>query len=675
MKVFISYSWDNEEHEKWIVSLANELRNYGIEANCDHFLKVNNINKMMVEEIKNSDKIIVVVTKGYFNKANEFKGGVGFESELILDYVKNYPEKIVVIKREECDMPFHLKGFYYINLINPTEEKVEELVRVIKNIPKYEAVEVAEKKIVSTIKVSGLFNKSEKDKKDFDILEFNLPSKVNNKKNNYSIFEELEYIKPEVPTLDTLNSNQETAEDYSEKAKILDDVFKSFKIGAKVAAITVGVSIVRFEIQLLKGVSINQLLKIEKDLEIALASNGHIRIEHILGTNLIGIEMPVFSKNLTNTDGIFNSDEFLARSKLSFILGKDISGKDIIKDLTKLPHLLIGGSTGSGKSNFLNIIITSIITKASPEDVKLILIDPKVVEFDIYNELPHLLTSKVIVNMENAILVLEWVAEEIERRFELFSKSRCKDIVEYNNLIEKLPYIVIIIDELADLMAFKKKELENIVVKIAQLSRAAGIHMVVATQRPNVNVLSGLVKANFSSRAAFKVASIWDSQTILDRKGAEKLSGFGDMLFLSADMSQPVRIQCPYISLDEIKNIIKKSKTHLNSRLKSSAKNPITENSLSMFLENRQESKIKNIIEDGIIEDDSLLLDVLKFLIEKNQISISLIQRKFKLGFARAAKIVDCLEQRGFISSFGNGPRQILISTEEFNKKFGALKE
>lgn len=466
----------------------------------------------------------------------------------------------------------------------------------------------------------------------------------------------------------------------NEKGMILVDTLKTFGIGATLLNITVGPAVTRYELRPDIGVKISKILSLENDLQLALAASS-LKIEApIPGKAAIGIEIANEKSTGVLLGDIIASPEFRnAESKLTVAIGKDISGKNIITDLRKMPHLLIAGATGSGKSVCVNSIITSLIYKSSPEDVRMIMVDPKVVELQVYDGIPHLLIP-VVTNMKKAAGALSWAVSEMTRRYNLIQEKRVRDIESYNQAIKmeqsrqsvsvdgdtnaeeskKLPYIVIIIDEFADLMMVASKEVENSIMRIAQLARACGIYLVIATQRPSVNVISGSIKTNVPSRISFAVSSGTDSQVVLDRRGAEKLLGHGDMLYFPQGIPEPVRVQGAYVSEDEVLetvNYIKDDTMEYDENIEKSIENgPISESTGSA---------------DGD-EKDERFVEIGRFIVERQEASIGMIQRKFAMGFNRAARIIDQLESEGVISrQEGKKQREVLMTIDEFNAKFG----
>ena len=433
-------------------------------------------------------------------------------------------------------------------------------------------------------------------------------------------------------------------------ARKLEETLGSFGVEAKVTQIHRGPSVTRYELQPKQGVKVSKIVNLADDIALNLAAP-NIRIEApIPGKAAVGIEVANATSEMVYLRDVIDSDRFLAfPSKLAFALGKDIAGKPIIADIAKMPHILIAGATGSGKSVCINTLITSIIYKATPQEVKLIMIDPKVVELSVYNGIPHLLIP-VVTDPKKAAGALFWAVNEMTKRYNLFAENNVRDMKGYNEKQEveanRLPQIVIIIDELADLMMTAAKEVEDAICRLAQMARAAGIHLVIATQRPSVDVITGVIKANIPSRLAFAVSSGTDSRTILDMVGAEKLLGKGDMLFYPVGESKPIRIQGAFISDQEVESIVNTIKTDRVDY----------EESVMETLENTATQVNKND-EDA----DELLEQAVEFAADKEKLSISMLQRYFRIGFNRAARLMDALEARGIVGpDEGSKPRKVL---------------
>lgn len=489
--------------------------------------------------------------------------------------------------------------------------------------------------------------------------------------------EPINYVKPPIELLTTESMDLSlVSQDVVMKREELEIALDTFGIPAKVIGVVIGPAVTRYELEMPAGVSIKRLLALQEDIAYNLSSNGDIRIEApIPGRRAVGIEVPNERVATVGLKDIILSREFMeSKANLSIALGKDISGAVKTFSLIKIPHLLIAGTTGSGKSVCINAIILSLIYRYSPDEVKFILIDPKRVEFSMYNNLPHLLTPNVITDSEKALNALSWCVDEMERRFIVFANARVKNLEEYNSCeevfegrAEKLPYIIFIIDELADLLMTAKKEAEEYICRILQKARAAGIHMILATQRPSVDIVTGKIKANLSARICFALMTSADSKTVLDQGGADKLLGKGDMLFLSSDTGVPKRIQGCFVTTKEIDDIVTFVKENngdyeFDLKTEQSILNPPKKDVVSQVDGDRASS-------DGF---DALMPQVLKSVIESGHASISMIQRKFLVGFPRAARIIDQMEEAGYISpSDGSKSRSVYITMDEYDKLYG----
>lgn len=467
-------------------------------------------------------------------------------------------------------------------------------------------------------------------------------------------------------------------------AKALTDVatklqktLYSFGVQAKVENVSVGPAITRYELKPAEGVRVSKIANLADDIALNLAAET-IRIEApIPGKQAVGIEVPNTEKETVHFRDVVESDEFQdAKSKLSVALGKDVAGSMAIADIAKMPHALIAGATGSGKSVCINTIITSIIYKAKPSEVKFVMVDPKVVELSVYNGIPHLLIP-VVTDPKKAAGALAWAVQEMDNRYNVFAQKGVRDLKGYNALAEKeegmgkLPQIVIIIDELADLMMVAAKEVEDSICRLAQKARAAGMHLIIATQRPSVDVITGIIKANIPSRIAFAVSSQVDSRTILDQVGAEKLLGKGDMLFYPSGSPKPTRIQGAFVSDEEVEKIV--------SFVKSNGEATYSEDILES-IENSNKTDKELASEQGEDSDDDtdpFLMDAIDVVVETGQASTSFIQRRFKVGYARAGRIIDQMEERGVISGYqGSKPRQVLMTLEKLQElKMGTSQE
>ena len=473
-----------------------------------------------------------------------------------------------------------------------------------------------------------------------------------------------------LPPINLLNppkrkrANKGGEKELLESAKLLEKTLKSFNVEAKVINVTKGSSVTRYEIQPAIGVKVASIVRLADDIALNLKAKS-IRLEApIPGKAAVGIEVENESREMVTIGEIIDSKEFKQDpSKLAFAVGRDIGGVPVIANLAKMPHLLIAGATGSGKSVCINTIIASILYRAKPDEVKLLLIDPKMVELGNYNGIPHLLIP-VVTDSAKAASALNWAVAEMTDRYKKFAANGVRDIKSYNALMKKegkedevLPLIVIIIDELADLMMVASSQVEDAICRLAQLARAAGMHLIVATQRPSVDVVTGLIKANIPSRIAFMVSSQVDSRTIIDMPGAEKLVGNGDMLYKPQDLDKPLRVQGPFISDDEVKNIIEYVKSQGE------------EANYSDEVINKVE---KGNINSGNDKEDDLMDDAILTVVSAQQASISMLQRRFRIGFNRAARIIEDMESRGIIGPSDGGKRSVLITEEEWlemNKK------
>lgn len=487
-----------------------------------------------------------------------------------------------------------------------------------------------------------------KEVKSVDVVEESL---------NEAVSEE-SYDNYQLPPITLLNSPVKkqtiTKGDVVEKSKILQSTFNNFGIEVKIVKAIVGPSITQFQILPTPGTKVSKIVNLSNDIALNLAAKD-VRIEApIPGKSLIGIEIPNTVNELVTMKEVFVNDE--DNSPLSVALGKDVSGESIFTRIDKTPHLLIAGSTGSGKSVCVNTIITSILLKNKPDKVKLIMIDPKMVELSIYDGIPHLLTS-VVTDPIKAADVLHKVVLEMENRYREFARARVRNMEGYNKIAAKdpdykeLPYIVVIIDELADLMMVSSKEVEESIARIAQKARAAGIHMIIATQRPSVDVITGVIKTNIPSRIAFAVSSSIDSRTILDKSGAETLLGKGDMLYLSADSSKPVRIQGAFLSDEEVEKVV----DYVKSQSEAQYDPNMTPSEVSS--QGGGSSSVDDV--------DPLYKEVLLFIAKTQKASASLLQRRFKIGYNRAARIIDMLEEDGYIGPVdGSKPRKVFLEKE-----------
>lgn len=493
-------------------------------------------------------------------------------------------------------------------------------------------------------------NKDEEETDEDEMIEKDLP------------MTEVENVDYELPSVDLLESpkntgNKKDRASIQRVVKKLESTFHSFGVKARVTKVHVGPTVTKFEVYPEAGVKVSRIVSLHDDLALALAAKD-IRIEApIPGKSAVGIEVPNEETSLVTLREVLDAKS-QTKNKLAFALGKDISGDSVIAELNKMPHLLVAGATGSGKSVCINGIITSILMRAKPHEVKLMMIDPKKVELNVYNGVPHLLTP-VVTDPKKASRALQKVVAEMERRYDLFSDTGTRNIEGYNNYVKRmnmeeeeeqplLPYIVVIVDELADLMMVASNDVEDAITRLAQMARAAGIHLVIATQRPSVDVITGVIKANIPSRIAFSVSSQTDSRTILDSGGAEKLLGRGDMLFLPVGLSKPVRIQGAFLSDEEVERVV----DHCIEQQKA----------------NYQEDMIPEEETEQLEEvDDELFDDAVQLVIEMQSASVSMLQRRFRIGYTRAARLIDAMEQRGIVGPYeGSKPRTVLVSGEEY---------
>lgn len=526
--------------------------------------------------------------------------------------------------------------------------------------------------------IKGKSYKISEDKRGFDYHEYKIdkkPEKILKTKKEEIIFDKDYQItkikKYQIPPVSLLyNSHSEdnidNKLDIKENVRILEDTFSNFGINAKVTGVIQGPTVTRYEVRPAPGVKISKITNLNNDIALAFAV-ASVRIEApIPGKNAVGIEVPNKNKIIVYLNKILESNEYKNNKyKLPLALGIDIGGKSIITDLAKLPHLLIAGATGSGKSVCINNIILSIIYKLGPEKVKFLMIDPKRVELNVYNGIPHLLIP-IITEAGKAIKVLNWAISEMEKRFKIFAEVGVRNLDGYNEYVKSikndlntLPYIIIIIDELADLMLSSPGKSEEALCRLAQMTRATGIHLIIATQRPSVDIITGSIKINFPSRIAFAVSTQVDSRTILDINGAENLLGNGDMLFFPVGASKPIRAQGAFVAEKEIKKVV--------SYLREYSPSPIYQQEVLEFKKN------KNIYQksEKEAEEDELFNKAISIIINNKQASISILQRKLRIGYTRAARLIDLMEDKGIVGPYdGRNPRKILISNKEYLDKY-----
>lgn len=487
-------------------------------------------------------------------------------------------------------------------------------------------------------------------------------------------------VKPEYnfPPIDLLASPSRSAMDGTmemrENTRRLNETLASFKIEAHIINVTRGPSVTRYEVELDKGVRLNKLTTCADDIALSLGASG-VRIAAVPGKiSVVGIEVPNRAVTTVSLREVIDSNEFnRAKSKSSFAVGKDIGGSCIVGNIGKLPHMLIAGTTGSGKSVCMNSIIISLLYKASPEDVKLIMVDPKMVELGIYNGIPHLLIP-VVTDPKKAAGSLQWAVTEMMRRYKAMSDAGVRDLESYNGIVEsegegqKLPQVVVIIDELADLMLVAAKEVEESICRIAQMGRAAGIHLIIATQRPSADVITGLMKANIPSRIAFAVASAMESRIILDTQGAEKLVGKGDMLYAPIGAGKPLRVQGCFVSDSEVEAVANYVKQNFSTTYDQDVMDEIERKAAQTGNSKPAAQETEPNAEE--LDGDEMLPAAVEVILETGQASVSMLQRRLKLGYARAARIVDEMEEKGIVGPFqGSKPRSILITKEQWQAR------
>lgn len=461
----------------------------------------------------------------------------------------------------------------------------------------------------------------------------------------------------QLPSLDLLDAPppveaRQIKEDLEGSARILEETLEDFGIQAKVTDIERGPIITRYELEPAPGIKVNRIEALEDDLALAMKAQSVRIIAPIPGKARVGIEVPNLESTIVVLRDVVASQDFQgAKSKLTLALGKDITGRAVVADLDEMPHLLIAGTTGSGKTVCVNSLILSLLFRNSPNDLKFLMIDPKMVELMPFNGMPHLL-CQVVTDAKKASQALNWVVSEMEERYQLLAKVGARNIEAYNEKQESIPYIIVVVDEFADLMTVAPDQIENAVQRLAQLARAVGIHLILATQRPSVDVITGVIKANLPARISFKVASKVDSRTVLDMNGADKLLGRGDMLFLQPGESKLNRIQGTWVKDAEIQRVV----------------DFIKEQAEPVYDEEILKEKQKSAFGEG--EKDDLYDEAVKVIMESNQASVSILQRRMRLGYTRAARIIDTMEQDGLVGPFeGSKPRKILVDREAWIKE------
>lgn len=577
--------------------------------------------------------------------------------------IKTAKNKIEKLKEEDIeknidipidDMPCHpvsSKRFCVPNIDEPKTKK------------KIAQDEVNSKKNIGGVKIDELVKKAS-DNQDYKEKEIGLMMGDSVNENGY-VFPPLSILKDK-----TLTKNIDISSELRSNADRLVNTLKSFGVETRIINISRGPSVTRYELQPSAGVKISKITNLSDDIALNLAAEG-VRIEApIPNKAAVGIEVPNKKKDIVSLKEIIKSEEFVeAKSALSFALGKDIAGNVRVADIAKMPHLLIAGATGSGKSVCINSMIVSMLYKSSPKDLRMLMIDPKVVELGVYNGIPHLLVP-VVTNPQKAAGALGWAVTEMLNRYKLFAEAGVRDLVGFNEIVKKgrlnpqgeayihMPQIVIVIDELADLMMAASRDVEDSICRLAQMARAAGMHLVIATQRPSVDVITGVIKANIPSRIAFTVSSSIDSRTILDTGGAEKLLGKGDMLFNPVGSQKSVRVQGCFISDNEVEKVVEFIKSHENAEYSDDVIEEIEKQSVAKESSNNG---------GGFEDTDPVFSQAVEVILDASQASTSFLQRRLKLGYARAARIMDEMETKGIVGpQEGSKPREILMTRQQW---------
>ncbi|APF23535.1 FtsK/SpoIIIE family DNA translocase [Clostridium butyricum] len=602
--------------------------------------KINNTSK--IEKTRNRDSFINIVDKTESNdgekSSRELLSKVDKKIK-ILDFMKNAQEDDIATE--------------------PIKEEVSSDIQIDSFLDKQDEKQSYPEKVIT--KETNKQKKEKLDENVKDVVSKEIQDVMEGQR------EEKEYVHPSLELLKTNSStklNSSDKKELIESANKLEEILSNFGVDAKVTQVTKGPSVTRFELQPSPGVKVSKIVNLSDDIALGLAASG-IRIEApIPGKAAVGIEVPNRKQTAVFLREVLENEEFIeSKKKLAFALGKDISGKCVVGDLSKMPHTLIAGATGSGKSVCINSLIISILYKYNPNEVKLLMVDPKVVELNVYNGIPHLLIP-VVTDPKKAAAALNWAVNEMTKRYKLFADMGVRNMESYNELYnkgiieQKLPYIVIIVDELADLMMVCPNDVEDYIGRLAQMARAAGMHLVIATQRPSVDVITGVIKANIPSRISFAVSSQIDSRTILDSSGAEKLLGKGDMLYYPVGESKPLRVQGCFISEEEVEQVISFIKSE-------QGEDTSYEEDIIEHINSAADSSSSGS-HDGNDDVDELLNDAINIVVEFQQASTSFIQRKLRVGFNRASRIMDELEERNIISEKdGSRPRQVLVTKEQ----------
>ena len=614
------------------------------------------ISGMLIFDISILEVLNLAKAKKSASKDNKKRRKTAIENNN--NKIKNKDHFINVVSKDDEDE----------TLINNVNDKIKILDFMKNSVVDDDVDELAQDKYIddNINKAANEAQRAIKNNKKENI-DSNLKDDVNNEINsniNDKKTIEKEY---EFPDTNLLVQNSKTKLNSADKKELvesankLEEILGNFGVEANVVQVTKGPSVTRYELQPSPGVKVSKIVNLADDIALGLAASG-VRIEApIPGKAAIGIEVPNKVQTAVFLREVLDSNEFKnTKKKLAFALGKDIGGACVVGDLSKMPHTLIAGATGSGKSVCINSLIISILYKYSPKDVKLLLVDPKVVELNVYNGIPHLLIP-VVTDPKKAAAALNWAVNEMTKRYNLFAEKGVRNIDSYNKLYEKgevaekMPYIIIIVDELADLMMVCANEVEDYIGRLAQMARAAGMHLVIATQRPSVDVITGVIKANIPSRISFAVSSQVDSRTILDSAGAEKLLGKGDMLYYPVGEAKPQRVQGCFISEEEVEKVVE--------YIKSEEEQTSYEESIIEHINSEAEGKAKSEDNDDV---DELLNDAINIVVEFQQASTSFIQRKLRIGFNRASRIMDQLEERGIISPRdGSKPRNVLVTKAE----------